>query len=62
MYETSKGKNNNIRSPYHRNNSEPKISTNNNRLTPRERYLVVDKFGNPIFIQGKRIVFISSSV
>ena len=56
MYPSSKGTNNSIRSPYHRNNSEPKISTNNNRLTPRERYLVVDKFGNPIFIQGKRLL------
>ena len=58
MYETSKGKNNNIRSPYHRNNSEPKINSKiaNNKISPKERYLVTDKFGNPIFIQGKRVL------
>ena len=70
MYKTSNNKTSS-KSPYYRNNSEsniprkntfsnsyPNTNTNEllNNIPPKERYLVIDKFGNPIFISGKRLL------
>ena len=68
MYKASKRQTSSM-SPYYRNNSEPNnIQRKNNtyeyipsnelvkNIPPKERYLVIDKFGNPIFISGKRLL------
>ena len=68
MYKTNNRKNT-PKSLYYKNNSEtnipkknstyeyiPNLNNQKNNIPSKERYLVMDKFGNPIFIQGKRLL------
>ena len=51
-------KNNNNTYPQLLNSKVDKNKSNNelNNIPSKERYLVIDKFGNPIFISGKRLL------
>ena len=42
--------------PYNSNNNENDNNNEIKNIPPKERYLVIDKFGNPIFISGKRLL------
>ena len=44
--------------PYYSNSNLDNLNSNNelNNIPSKERYLVMDKFGNPIFISGKRLL------